>query len=151
MIVELAVITVTAGREAEFEAVFPKAIAVLAKSRGYLAHEIRRSRTTPWGFAGLPNLRCGAATWGRSLPPRRWWSTSMRSISKCREDSLGRKRVLAVHGSSGISFATMTCRASGSSMVMLLRPRPTQRAAFQFCKYWLTTWRDSPANRAISS
>jgi heme-degrading monooxygenase HmoA len=49
--VELAVITVTAGREAEFEAVFPKAIAVLAKSRGYLAHEIRRSVESPARYA----------------------------------------------------------------------------------------------------
>lgn len=47
MIVELAQLTITAGREAEFEAVFPKAIAVLAASRGYLSHELRRSVETP--------------------------------------------------------------------------------------------------------
>jgi heme-degrading monooxygenase HmoA len=51
MIVELAVITVTAGREAEFEAVFPKAVTVLAKSRGYLAHELRRSVEAPTRYA----------------------------------------------------------------------------------------------------
>jgi heme-degrading monooxygenase HmoA len=47
MIVELAHITVTAGREDEFEAAFPSAIAVLATSRGYFAHELRRSVETP--------------------------------------------------------------------------------------------------------
>jgi heme-degrading monooxygenase HmoA len=51
MIVELAVITVTAGRETEFEAVFPKAIAVLAKSQGYIAHELRRSVESPTRYA----------------------------------------------------------------------------------------------------
>ncbi len=47
MIVEIALITVTAGRETEFEAVFPAAVAVLGKSKGYLAHELRRSGETP--------------------------------------------------------------------------------------------------------
>jgi len=51
MIVELAQITITAGREAEFEAVFPKAIVVLAASKGYLAHELRRSVESPSRYA----------------------------------------------------------------------------------------------------
>jgi heme-degrading monooxygenase HmoA len=51
MIVELALLTISAGREAEFEAVFPIAISVLAKSKGYLAHELRRSVETPNRYA----------------------------------------------------------------------------------------------------
>lgn len=47
MIVELAHITITAGREAEFEGVFPRAVAALAGTPGYLAHELRRSVETP--------------------------------------------------------------------------------------------------------
>lgn len=47
MIVELAQLTILAGREAEFEAVFPSAIAVLAGSHGYFSHELRRSVETP--------------------------------------------------------------------------------------------------------
>ena len=47
MIVELAQIAVTPGREAEFEAIFPTAISVLGKSKGYLAHELRRSVENP--------------------------------------------------------------------------------------------------------
>ena len=51
MIVELAQLTITSGREAEFEAVFPTAIAVLAGAKGYLAHELRRSVETPSRYA----------------------------------------------------------------------------------------------------
>ena len=47
MIVEIAQITVTQGREAEFEVVFRNAIAAAAGSHGYLAHELRRSVETP--------------------------------------------------------------------------------------------------------
>lgn len=47
MIVELALLTLTPGREAEFEAVFPSAISVLATAKGYLAHELRRSVESP--------------------------------------------------------------------------------------------------------
>lgn len=47
MIVELALLTITSGREEEFEAVFPKAVAVLATSHGYFSHELRRSVETP--------------------------------------------------------------------------------------------------------
>ena len=47
MIVELAQLTITAGREAEFEAVFRTAIAAAAGSHGYLAHELRRSIESP--------------------------------------------------------------------------------------------------------
>jgi heme-degrading monooxygenase HmoA len=47
MIVEIAMITVRSGQEADFEAAFPGAIAVLAASPGYVAHELRRSIETP--------------------------------------------------------------------------------------------------------
>jgi heme-degrading monooxygenase HmoA len=51
MIVELALLTITSGREAEFEALFPTAIKLIAHSPGYLAHELRRSVETPNRFA----------------------------------------------------------------------------------------------------
>ena len=38
---------VTKGSEADFEAAFPKAIAVLARSKGYWTHELRRSIENP--------------------------------------------------------------------------------------------------------
>ena len=47
MIVELAQLTIVAGREAEFESVFRTAIAAATGSRGYLAHELRRSIESP--------------------------------------------------------------------------------------------------------
>ena len=47
MIVELAQLTIVAGREAEFESVFRTAIAAPAGSHGYLAHELRRSIESP--------------------------------------------------------------------------------------------------------
>jgi heme-degrading monooxygenase HmoA len=47
VIVELAQLTISPGREADFEAVFPTAITLIAGSRGYLAHELRRSVETP--------------------------------------------------------------------------------------------------------
>jgi heme-degrading monooxygenase HmoA len=47
MIVELAQLTITPGRETEFEAVFRLAIKEIAASHGYLAHELRRSVETP--------------------------------------------------------------------------------------------------------
>jgi heme-degrading monooxygenase HmoA len=47
VIVELAQLTISPGREADFEAVFPAAITLIAGSRGYLAHELRRSIETP--------------------------------------------------------------------------------------------------------
>ena len=47
MIVELAQLTIVAGREAEFESVFRTAISAPAASHGYLAHELRRSIESP--------------------------------------------------------------------------------------------------------
>ncbi len=47
MIVELAHLTITTGREETFEAAFRRAIAFAAGSRGYLAHELRRSVENP--------------------------------------------------------------------------------------------------------
>jgi heme-degrading monooxygenase HmoA len=51
MIVELALLRIRPGSEREFEAVFPKAIAVLAGSEGHLAHELRRSIESPDRYA----------------------------------------------------------------------------------------------------
>jgi heme-degrading monooxygenase HmoA len=47
LIIEAAVLSIRSGAEMEFETAFPKAIAVLARSKGYLAHELRRSIETP--------------------------------------------------------------------------------------------------------
>ena len=47
MIVELAVIAVTPGRETDFEAAYAVATHVLASAKGHLAHELRRSVETP--------------------------------------------------------------------------------------------------------
>ena len=47
MIVELAQLTIIAGREAEFESVFRIAISAPAGCHGYLAHELRRSIESP--------------------------------------------------------------------------------------------------------
>ena len=47
MIVELAQLTIVAGREAEFESVFRTAISAAAGCHGYLAHELRRSIESP--------------------------------------------------------------------------------------------------------
>ena len=47
MIVELAQLTIIAGREAEFETAFRSAISAPAGSHGYLAHELRRSIESP--------------------------------------------------------------------------------------------------------
>lgn len=51
MIVELAMIAIRPGEERQFEAAFPIAARVLAASRGYLAHELRRSVETPSRYA----------------------------------------------------------------------------------------------------
>jgi len=47
MIVEAALLSIRSGSESEFEAVFPRAIAVIAYAKGYLAHELRRSIESP--------------------------------------------------------------------------------------------------------
>jgi heme-degrading monooxygenase HmoA len=47
MIVELALLTITPGRESEFEAAFAEAIQWAAGRHGYLAHELRRSIENP--------------------------------------------------------------------------------------------------------
>ena len=60
MIVELAQLTIVAGREAEFEAAFRTAISAAAGSRGYLAHELRRSIESPSrGRLGVEFTDCG--------------------------------------------------------------------------------------------
>jgi len=90
MIVELAQLTIVAGREAEFESVFRTAISAPAASHGYLAHELRRSIESPsrymlrieWatledhtvGFAARRPSRSGVLRWDRSSPLRRWSS-----------------------------------------------------------------------------
>ncbi|MEA3109777.1 MAG: hypothetical protein QOI88_4382 [Gammaproteobacteria bacterium] len=47
MIVEIAQLTITAGRETEFESAFRTAISAATGSPGYLAHELRRSIESP--------------------------------------------------------------------------------------------------------
>ena len=51
MIVELALITVTPGRESAFETAYAIATHVLAKSPGHLMHELRRCVETPNRYA----------------------------------------------------------------------------------------------------
>jgi heme-degrading monooxygenase HmoA len=51
MIVENALITIRPGSETQFEAAFPKAAAVLAACKGYVAHELRRSVESPNRYA----------------------------------------------------------------------------------------------------
>lgn len=51
MIIELALITVTPGREAEFETAYAIATDVLAQAKGHLAHELRRCVETPHRYA----------------------------------------------------------------------------------------------------
>jgi heme-degrading monooxygenase HmoA len=51
VIVEVALLSIRPGSEAQFEAVFRKAIAVPAASKGYLAHELKRSVETPNRYA----------------------------------------------------------------------------------------------------
>lgn len=51
MIVEAALLTIRSGSESEFETVFPRAIAVIAGSKGYLSHELRRSIEAPNRYA----------------------------------------------------------------------------------------------------
>ncbi len=51
MILEFAQITIRPGSESKFEAVFPAAIKVLGDSKGFLAHDLRRSVETPNRYA----------------------------------------------------------------------------------------------------
>jgi heme-degrading monooxygenase HmoA len=57
VILELALIVVRPGSEAEFERVFPTAEQVLTGTPGYLSHELRRSIETPNRFALLVHWR----------------------------------------------------------------------------------------------
>jgi heme-degrading monooxygenase HmoA len=51
MILELAIITVRASTEAEFEQVFPRAVRLVSASPGYVSHQLRRSIETPTRYA----------------------------------------------------------------------------------------------------
>jgi heme-degrading monooxygenase HmoA len=51
MILELAMITVRASTESEFERVFPNAVKLISASPGYVSHELRRSIETPTRYA----------------------------------------------------------------------------------------------------
>jgi heme-degrading monooxygenase HmoA len=51
MIVELALLSIRPGSERQFEAVFARAILVLASAHGYLSHELRRSIEAPHRYA----------------------------------------------------------------------------------------------------
>jgi len=47
MILEVAVLDVVPGREAEFEQTFPRAAPILASMRGYRSHRLERCIETP--------------------------------------------------------------------------------------------------------
>jgi heme-degrading monooxygenase HmoA len=51
MIVENALLSIRPGSEAQFEAAFSKAAAVLVGCKGYVAHELRRSVESPNRYA----------------------------------------------------------------------------------------------------
>jgi heme-degrading monooxygenase HmoA len=51
VIVEIALLSIRPGSEAQFEAVFRQAVAEPAASKGYLRHELRRSVETPNRYA----------------------------------------------------------------------------------------------------
>jgi heme-degrading monooxygenase HmoA len=51
MILELAMITVRASTESEFERAFPHAVKLISASPGYVSHELRRSIETPTRYA----------------------------------------------------------------------------------------------------
>lgn len=51
MVVELALISIRPGREADFEAAFAIGAKIFAASRGYLSHELTRSIETPNRYA----------------------------------------------------------------------------------------------------
>ena len=53
MILEVAMLTVHAGQESAFETAMTKAAPVIAGSRGYLGHELRRCVETPGRYVLL--------------------------------------------------------------------------------------------------
>jgi heme-degrading monooxygenase HmoA len=57
VILEFAQINLQPATEAQFESVFPTAIAVLAASPGYLGHELHRSVENPTRYALLVKWR----------------------------------------------------------------------------------------------
>jgi heme-degrading monooxygenase HmoA len=57
VILELAQLTVHASTEAQFEEIFPAAVALLAASPGYISHELQRSIETPNRYALLVRWR----------------------------------------------------------------------------------------------
>jgi heme-degrading monooxygenase HmoA len=57
LILEFAQITVKPSTEAQFEAIFPAAIRLLAQSPGYLSHQLQRSIETPNRYALLVQWR----------------------------------------------------------------------------------------------
>jgi heme-degrading monooxygenase HmoA len=57
MVLESALLSIRPGDEARFEAVFATAAAVLAASRGYLSHELRRSIESPGRYCLLVHWR----------------------------------------------------------------------------------------------
>jgi len=50
MVLEVAVLDVVPGREAEFEQTFPQAAPILESMRGYLSHRLERCVETPSRF-----------------------------------------------------------------------------------------------------
>ena len=57
MILEFAQLTVRPSTEAQFEAVFPTAIQQIARSPGYLGHELQRCIEAPTRYALLVKWR----------------------------------------------------------------------------------------------
>jgi heme-degrading monooxygenase HmoA len=51
LITEIALITIRAGSEPQFEAAFPQAEPILAASGGYVSHRLQRSIETPNRYA----------------------------------------------------------------------------------------------------
>ncbi len=53
MILEIVIIQIKAGQEAEFEAAFKQASLLLAGAKGYISHELQRCIETPGRYVNL--------------------------------------------------------------------------------------------------
>ncbi len=53
MILEVVIIQIKAGQEAAFETAFTEASKILASSKGYIGHELRRCIETPGRYLNL--------------------------------------------------------------------------------------------------
>ncbi|QFY41906.1 antibiotic biosynthesis monooxygenase [Candidatus Methylospira mobilis] len=55
MVLEIAILNVAAGREAEFEAAFHQASKIIASMQGYVSHQLQHCIETPSQYALLVN------------------------------------------------------------------------------------------------